>query len=114
VARLPNVLSSLQRMGQILDRVKLGLNQYLETKRLSFPRLYFLSNPEMVPASHVPAEANGSATGSPPAAHAAAAPVGLCAPRGRQPSHPQALPWYARARARRSPDDAATSAPAQA
>ncbi|KAJ0403889.1 hypothetical protein ATCC90586_002605 [Pythium insidiosum] len=42
------VLPTLQQMEEKLDRIQKCLDQYLETKRMLFPRFYFLSNDDLL------------------------------------------------------------------
>lgn len=42
------LLAALVEANQLLDEVQRGLNEYLETKRIAFPRFYFLADPELL------------------------------------------------------------------
>eukprot|EP00163_Fabomonas_tropica_P002875 TRINITY_DN1232_c0_g1_i1.p1 TRINITY_DN1232_c0_g1~~TRINITY_DN1232_c0_g1_i1.p1 ORF type:complete len:4516 (+),score=1594.38 TRINITY_DN1232_c0_g1_i1:127-13674(+) len=47
-AHTPNLLKDLNIMNNKLDQIQKSLDQYLETKRQSFPRFYFLSNDDLL------------------------------------------------------------------
>ena len=42
------LLENLRECNKLLDQVQKGLSEYLETKRTSFPRFYFLSDDELL------------------------------------------------------------------
>jgi dynein heavy chain len=46
--KIPNLLPSLKGANETLDQIQKSLEIYLETKRASFPRFYFLSDDELL------------------------------------------------------------------
>jgi dynein heavy chain len=48
IAKTPNLLEQLTKMNIELEKIQKSLDMYLETKRQSFPRFYFLSNDDLL------------------------------------------------------------------
>ena len=45
---VPGLLETLQNSNALLDQIQKCLEAYLESKRVIFPRFYFLSNDELL------------------------------------------------------------------
>merc|ERR1719326_1815714 len=48
ISKIPNIVENMQESNVVIEKVQKGLKDYLETKRLYFPRFFFLNDADLL------------------------------------------------------------------